>query len=83
MCYKTLDFPGGTVDKNLSANTGNMDLVPGPGRPHLLWNNKEYVPPVLSPYSKAFKLQLLGLRAATPEAHTPRACAPQQDKPLQ
>ena len=26
------DFPGGTVDKNLSANAGDMSLIPGPGR---------------------------------------------------
>ena len=27
-----LDFPGGTVVKNPSANAGNMGLSPGPGR---------------------------------------------------
>ena len=30
-----------------------MDSVPGPGRSHLLWNNKAYLPPRLSPHSKA------------------------------
>ena len=27
-----LDFPGGTVDKNLSASAGERGLIPGPGR---------------------------------------------------
>ena len=30
------DFSGGPVVKNLPANTGNMDSIPGPGRSHLL-----------------------------------------------
>ena len=29
------DFPGGRVDKNLSANAGDMGSVPGPGRFHM------------------------------------------------
>ena len=29
------DFPGGTVGKNLPANTGNMGLIPGLGRFHM------------------------------------------------
>ena len=33
------DFPGGTVDKNLSANAGDMGLIPGRGRFHLPWGN--------------------------------------------
>ena len=34
-----LDFPGGTVVKNLPANTGDMGSIPGPGRSHMLWSN--------------------------------------------
>ena len=30
------DFLGGTVDKNLSANAGDMGLIPGLGRFHML-----------------------------------------------
>ena len=26
-----MDFPGGTMDKNLLANTGDMGSIPGPG----------------------------------------------------
>ena len=30
------DFPGGVVDKNLSANLGDMHLIPGLGRLHMV-----------------------------------------------
>ena len=33
------DFPGGPVDKNLPANTGDTGLIPSPGRFHLPWSN--------------------------------------------
>ena len=33
---KTGDFPGGSVDKNPPANAGDMGLIPGPGRSHVL-----------------------------------------------
>ena len=32
-----LDFLGGTVDKKLPANAGDMGLIPGPGRLHMPW----------------------------------------------
>ena len=32
-------FPGGTVVKNLPANTGDMGFRPGPGRSHMPWSN--------------------------------------------
>ena len=32
-----LDFPGGTVDKNLPANAEDVGSIPGPGRAHMLW----------------------------------------------
>ena len=41
---KSLDFPGGTVDKNPPADAGDVGLVPGPRRSHLLWNNLAHVP---------------------------------------
>ena len=28
-------LPGSTVDEDLPANTGDMDLIPGPGRFHM------------------------------------------------
>ena len=30
--YHQIEFPGGSVIKNLSANAGDMDLIPGSGR---------------------------------------------------
>ena len=29
-------FPGGSLVKNLPANAGDMDSIPGPGRSHVL-----------------------------------------------
>ena len=34
-----LEFPGGIVDMNPSANAGDMDLIPGPGRSHMPQSN--------------------------------------------
>ena len=42
-----------------------------------------HVPQLLSLHSRACKPQLLSLRATTTEAHAPRACAMQQEKPQQ
>ena len=39
LSYDALDsqgFPGGSVVKNLPANVGDMSLIPGPGRSHML-----------------------------------------------
>ena len=33
------DFPGGTIDKNLTSNAGDTGLIPGPGRSHMLQSN--------------------------------------------
>ena len=32
-------FPGGPVVKNPPANAGDMGLIPGPGRSHMLQGN--------------------------------------------
>ena len=34
-----LDFPGGTVVKNLPANAGDTGSIPGLGRSHMPWSN--------------------------------------------
>ena len=34
------DFPGGTVDKNLSANAEDMSSIPVPGRLQMPWATK-------------------------------------------
>ena len=35
-----MDFPGGTVDKNMPTNAGEMGLIPGLGRFHMSWSNE-------------------------------------------
>ena len=71
-------FPGGAVVKNLPANAGDVGLSPGPGRTHVL-----RAPQLLSLRPRARETQLLSPHATTTEAHSPRACAPQQEKPPQ
>ena len=60
-----LDFPGGRVDKNPLTNAGYTGSIPSLGRSHMLQSNLGLV------------LQLLNPFAATTEARTSRACAPQ------
>ena len=50
------DFPGGEVDRNPPANTGDTGSIPGPGRFYMLWSNWALEP------------QLLSLHAVTTEA---------------
>ena len=69
--------------KNLPANAGDMGSSPGQGRSHMPQSNWTRVPQLLSLRSGACEPQLVSLRAATAEARTPRACAPQQEKPPQ
>ena len=44
-----MDFPGGPVVKNLSANAGDAGSIPGPGRVHMPWTNKACVLQLLKP----------------------------------
>ena len=37
--YNSKDFLGGTVDKNLPANAGDMGSTPNPGKFHMPWSN--------------------------------------------
>ena len=37
--YDCWDFPGGELVKNLPANAGDTDSIPGPGRSHMPWRN--------------------------------------------
>ena len=55
--------------KNPPSNAGDMDLIPGSGRFHMLQSNKAHAPQLLSPCATAA------------EAHAPRACAMQQEMP--
>ena len=65
------DFPGGEVDRNLPANTGDIGSIPSPGRFHMPWSNWAHEP------------QLPSLHAETTEACVLRICALLQEKPLQ
>jgi len=44
-----LDFPGGPVVKNLTANTEDMGSVPALGGLHMPWGNQVCAPQLLSP----------------------------------
>ena len=54
-----VELPGGPVVKNTPANAGDLGLIPGLGRFHMLRDNNTHGP------------QLPSLRAAATEAHTP------------
>ena len=75
------DFPGGTVVKDLPANSGDTDLNTSPGRSHMPQSNKARVPEVLNLRSRAHEPQLLSPCATTTKARAPRAHAPQQERP--
>ena len=72
---------GGSVVKNPPANARDVGSIPDP-RSHMLWATKPHVPQPLSSCSRAWEPQLLSPPAAATEGHSPRACAPQQEKPL-
>ena len=76
-------FLGGTVVKNLPANAGDTGSSPGPGRCHTPRSNKARAPQLLSLQSRTREPQLLSPHSTTTEACTPRARAPQQEKPPQ
>ena len=77
------DFPGGAVVGNLPACAGDVGSSPGPGRSHMPWRNWACAPQLLSLCSRAHEPRLLSPRATATETHTPRARAPQQERPLQ
>ena len=77
------DFPGDAVVENPPANAGDTGSSPGPGGSHMPQNNQAHVPQLLSLRSRAHEPQLLSPRSTSTEARAPRACALQQEKPLQ
>ena len=76
-------FPRGTVVGNPSANSGDTSSSPGLGRSHMPWSNWAHAPQLLSLRSGTHEPQLLSPRATTTEAHAPKACALQQERPPQ
>ena len=74
-------FPGGSMVKKPSANAGDMGSTHDSERSHMLQSKLTHVP-LLNLCSRAWKLQLLSPHVATTEALVPKACAPQQKKPV-
>ena len=77
-----LDFPGGTVNRNLSANAGNTGSIPGPGRLHMMQSNQAGVPQLLSPHCRAHELQLLKPEHPRAAHHNYQAGVLQLQKPM-
>ena len=69
--------------KNLPANAGNTGSIPGPGESCITQSNVVCVLQLLMLHSRAHEPQVHSLQAALIEACVPRACALQQEKPLQ
>ena len=76
-------FPGSAVVKNLPANAGDTGSSPVREDPTCCRANKpmhhNYEACALEPMSHSY----WNLHATTTEVHVPRACALQQEKPLQ
>ena len=64
------------MDKNLPANTGDTGLIPGLGRANMPMSNWARA---LEPRSHNY----VSRHAVITEARVPRACALQQEKPMQ
>lgn len=62
--------------KDPPATAGNLDLIPGPGRPYTPQSSYAGVPQLLSLNSRAHEAPLQCLHAATTEICAPRACVP-------
>ena len=63
------DFPGGPVVKNLPANAGDMDSIPGPRRPTMPRGSWVGVPQLLSPQAPEPTLYKRSHRNEKPEHH--------------
>ena len=68
-----MDFPGGAVVKNLSANAGDTGSIPGLGRSHMLRSNEAHAPQLLSLRSRAHEPQLLKPSCLEPVLHNNRS----------
>ena len=71
------------MGKNSLANAGETGSVPDVGRFHMPWSYKAHASQLLGLCSRACTPQLLSLHAAATGPCTPKACAPQQEKPPQ
>ena len=66
-----------------ACHVGDMGSIPDLGRSHMPQSNQARVPQLLRLCSRAQETQLLSPCAATAKLECLRACAPQQEKPLQ
>ena len=71
------------MGKNRPANAGDMGLLSGPGRWHVLLSSEACVPQLLTLCSGALGLRLSSLCATSIASRIPGACALQHEKPLQ
>ena len=69
---KSMDFPGGSVEKNPPADVGDAGSIPGPGRFHVPGSNWIHVLQLLSLCSRAQKVQLWSPHALGPVLHNKR-----------
>ena len=76
-------FPGGSVVRGLPTNAGDMGSISGPGGSHMPQSGWLVCHNYLSLWSRACVPQLLSSCTTTTEACTPKAHAPQQEKPPQ
>ena len=67
-------LPGGPLVKSLLSNARDTGLIPGRGRPHMLWGNRVHASQLLRPHSGGHEPQL-------PKPVCPGARALQQEKP--
>ena len=78
-----MNFPGGTMDKNPPANSGDTcsGPIPAPGRSHMPWSKTREVhaPPQLSLCSEAQEPQLLSTVLQLLKPTCPTAPALQQE----
>ena len=72
----TEGFPDGSVVKNLPANAGDMDSIPGLGQSHMPQAQ-------LSPFATTIEPVLESLGTSTTEPTDPRACVPQNERSQQ
>ena len=77
------NFTSGSGVRNLPDDAGDTGSIPAPGGFHRLWGGKAQALQLPSPHSRARSLQLRSPHATMTEVCTPKACDPQQEKPLQ
>ena len=55
--------------KNLPANAGDISSIPGVGRSYMLWDNKAYVPQLLSTHITTTEACMPGAHVCNMRSH--------------